>query len=115
MLNAYNKQQEAEFEEAESAKRKAQVTATLTEREVAVERRAAALQKRDKEEALAKIRTPQQRARQEAASAARSDLAHHRSGALLNASQYSNSPRLSYCCTMALSRTVAHLAHPTRL
>lgn len=51
-----------------------------------MERREAALEKREREEALAKSITPQQRAQQEEAAATRDDLAH-RSGALLDASQ----------------------------
>ncbi|CAN0525840.1 unnamed protein product, partial [Laminaria digitata] len=62
------------------------LSASLTAREVALERREVAFEQRMKEEALAKATTPQRQARQEAAAAVRDDLAHAR-GALLDASQ----------------------------
>ena len=60
--------------------------ATLTAREVALERREAAFEQRTKEGALAKATTPQRQARQEAAAVVRDDLARPR-GVLLDASQ----------------------------
>lgn len=62
------------------------LSAALTAREVALERREAAFEQRTKEGALAKATTPQRQARQEAAAVVRDDLARPR-GVLLDASQ----------------------------